>query len=46
MKNEEMIRLTGVPNSLVPVFCLSKSLGRSARGLAWTKLMLAALPSG
>jgi hypothetical protein len=41
-----MIRLTGVPNILALVFCLSKSLGRSARGLAWTKLMLAAPSSG
>ena len=35
-----MTRLTGVLNSLAPVFLLSKSLGRSVRGLAWIKLIL------
>jgi hypothetical protein len=45
-KTKEMVRLTDVPNILLLVFCLSKSLGRSARGLAWIKLILVAPPSG
>jgi hypothetical protein len=41
-ENKEMSTRTGVPKSLTPFFWLSNSLDRSARGLAWTKLIRAA----